>query len=489
MKVSLFTKSLEELNTGALVIGCFEDSLDELKEYHNLTEGVIKHLIEGKDFSGKLNQTCLIRLKGNINRLLLLGLGKRNEFNINKARESSGKAAVFLKDNNIKNIAIKLFPDLEPYDAAFAITEGVKLSTYLFTDFKTQNLDEVKRIESFTLFSDKIKFNEIDRAIKDALIISESVCLARDLANNPGNIATPMMLVNKSKEVARRNKLKINVLEKKDLLRLGMGGILAVNRGSANPPALIKLEYDGGGKETICFIGKGITFDSGGISLKPSNKMEEMKFDMCGGAAVIGIMQAASKLKLKNKIIGLIPTTENLPGGNAYKPGDIIKIYNGKTVEIVNTDAEGRLILADALSYAEKYNPDVVVDFATLTGACVVALGGECSAVFSNDDILCNKIIKAGDKTDEKIWRMPMFDEYKEELKSSYADLKNCGSSNAGAITAAMFLKEFTKCKRWAHLDIAGTAWVTNGKNPLKPVGGTGVGVRLAVEMLRNWKE
>jgi len=269
--------------------------------------------------------------------------------------------------------------------------------------------------------------------------------------------------------------------------RLGMGGILAVNRGSNHPPKFIILEYNGG-KETICFVGKGITFDSGGISIKPSADMDEMKFDMSGGAAVLGIMQVVSRLRLPYRIIGLVPTTENLPGGNAYKPGDIIRLYNGKTAEIINTDAEGRLVLGDALAFSKKFNPGCVIDFATLTGACVVSLGDVYSGLFSTDEDLARKIINAGEKTWELIWRLPLHEKYKDLVKSNVADIKNCGPREGGAITAAIFLKEFVDCKKWAHLDIAGTAWTKNSKDILRPQGGTGVGIRLALQLLEDWK-
>ena len=485
MKTSLFTKTIDELETNALIIGAYEDCLDELNSFSFLSEGLIKDIIEEKEFEGKLYEIYILRLKGKIKRLILLGLGKKNEFNINKSRNVSAKAAECILNLKVNDFAMKLFEGLDIYDTGFSMVEGVRLASYSYTEFKTI---KNKNIQNFILIGNKINFLELDKAIKNALVITDAVYLARDLANHPGNFATPIMLAEKAREIARKNKLRINILEKKDLEKLNMGGILAVNKGSTIPPKLIVLEYDGGGKEKICFVGKGITFDSGGISLKPSKSMEEMKFDMCGGAAVLGIMQATSKLKIKKNIVGLIPTTENLPGGNAYKPGDIIKMHNGKNVEITNTDAEGRLILADALSYAEKFNPDVVIDFATLTGACVVALGGEYTAVFSNDKNLSTKIIKSGEETGELMWEMPIVDSYLDDLKSSYADLKNCAdNSNAGAITATLFLREFTKSKRWAHLDIAGTAWVTRSKTPINPVGGTGVGIRTIIKMLKNW--
>ncbi|HLC86622.1 MAG TPA: leucyl aminopeptidase [Candidatus Nanoarchaeia archaeon] len=488
MKISLFTKPVEELQTEALVIGVYEklDNLD-FDKYNAISDGLLDELIKNKEFQGKFGKFSMLRLKGNIKRLVLVGLGKRDEFNLAKAREISGKTAVYVRDNNIKEFSFVLFDDLNPFDSAFSAVEGVRLALYYFTDFKTQNLDEIKKIERLTIIASGNNFIEIDNAIKESLVITDSVCYVRDLQNRPSNVVTPTYLANEAVSLAKKFSLKCIVFEKKDLKKFGMGGILAVNRGSDHPPKLIILEYNGG-KETICLVGKGITFDSGGISLKSSKDMDDMKFDMSGGAIVLGIMQAAARLKLPYKIVGLIPSTENLPGGNAYKPGDIIKFHNGKTAEVIDTDAEGRLVLADALAYTKKFSPSAVVDFATLTGACVVSLGDVHTGLFSNDEAFANKLISAGEKTGELVWRLPIHDKYAEHIKSNIADLKNCGPRDAGAITAAMFLREFVDCKRWAHLDIAGTAYTKNGKDVLKPYGGTGIGVKLVVEMLKNLK-
>lgn len=489
MKTILFTKDLTELKTDALVIGFYEGiGLNDAERYSDISEGLLEDLIKEKEFDGKFGKISVLRLKNKIKRLILVGLGKREEFNLNKARESAGKAAVFAREQNVKEFSILLFEDLNPYDSAYAIIEGVKLSLYQFLDFKTQGLDDIKKIQQFTLVSNGANFMDIDKAIRKALVVTEVICYVRDLQNKPSNVVTPTYLATEAKNIARKFKLKCTVLEKKNMERLGMGGMLAVNRGSDHPPKFIILEYNGG-KETICFVGKGITFDSGGISLKPSADMDEMKFDMSGGAVVLGIMQLVSKLRLPYRIIGLVPTTENLPGGNAYKPGDIIKFCNGKTAEIINTDAEGRLILGDALAFTKRFNPNCVIDLATLTGACVVSLADVYTGLFSNDEELVKKIIDAGDKTGEFVWRLPIHEKYKDMVKSSVADIKNCGPREGGAITAAMFLKEFVDCKKWAHLDIAGTAWTKNNKDVLKPQGGTGVGVRLALKLLEDWKK
>ena len=488
MKISLFTKTIEELRTQALVIPIYQDSLNDLHEYDKVSEGHIKEAIKDNEFSGKQKQICIIRLKGDIKKIILLGLGKKEEFNLNKAREAIANASVYVRDNNIKEFSLKVFNDTPIYDAAYCCVEAVKLALYQFTNYKTQELNDLKKIEQFTLIGDANNFIEIDTAVKEAIIITNAVNYVRDLQNKPSNIVTPTFLANEAIKLSEKYNIKCTILEKKDMQKLGMGGILAVNRGSDHPPKFIILEYNGG-KETICFVGKGVTFDSGGISIKPSQDMDEMKYDMSGGATVLGIMQVASNLKLPYKIIGLIPTTENLPGSSAYKPGDVVRFYNKKTAEIINTDAEGRVILADALAYSRNFNPNILIDFATLTGACVVSLGDLYTGMFTNNDELAQMLQDAGDKTGETVWRMPLNDHYKEYIKSDIADIKNCGPREAGAITAAIFLKEFIECKKWAHLDIAGTAWAKKTNNLINPNGGTGVGVRLAIELLKNLKK
>lgn len=487
MKVSLFTKELEELKTDALVIGFFDNiDSEDIQRYNNLSDGLFMELVNDKEFSGKFKQLSSIRLKGNIKRIILLGLGKREEFNLAKAREGAGKAAVYVRGLGAKEFSFVLYDDLNPYDAAFSIVEGVKLSLYQFLDFKTQNLEDIKKIEQFTLVANANNFVEVDQGIKEALVISDAVYYARDLQNNPSNVVTPTYLADEAKKLSRKFKINCKILDKRHMEKLGMGGILSVSKGSDHPPKLIILEYNPRGKKTICFVGKGITFDSGGISLKPSSKMDEMKFDMSGGATVFGIMQAVARLKSSYRVVGLIPASENLPGGKAYKPGDVVKFCNGKTAEIINTDAEGRVVLADALAYSKNFNPEVVVDFATLTGACVVSLGNVCSGMFSSDDETADKLLEVGEKSGECLWRLPLDKKYKEYIKSGVADIMNCGPRDAGAVTAAVFLQEFVECKKWVHLDIAGTAWTENNKDVLNPKGGTAVGVRLSLEFLKS---
>src|SRR3989344_8966818 len=434
MKTALFTRGLEDLKTEALVIGLYEGvDVDDTEKYNEISEGLIYSLIKDKEFTGKFGRVSMLRLKGKVKRLVLVGLGKRDEFNLNKAREAAGRAAVYVRENGVKEFSILLFEDLQPFDAAYSMVEGMRLALYQFTDFKTQGLDELRKVEQFTLVANGNNFIDIDKAIKQALVVADVVCNVRDLQNKPSNVVTPTYLANEAKRIARKCKLKCTILEERDMKRLGMGGVLAVNRGSKHPAKFIILEYNCG-KETVCFVGKGITFDSGGISIKPSADMDDMKFDMSGGAVIFGIIQAAARLKLPYRIIGLVPTTENLPGGNAYKPGDIIKLHNGKTAEILNTDAEGRLVLGDALAYSKRFNPGCVIDFATLTGACVVSLGDVYAGLFSDDDELVKKLTDAGEKTGELVWRQPLHEKYKELVKSNVADIKNVGPREGGAI-------------------------------------------------------
>jgi leucyl aminopeptidase len=311
--------------------------------------------------------------------------------------------------------------------------------------------------------------------------VADGISLARDLGNLAPNICTPTYLAEQAMDMAKTYKLKVTVLEQKDMENLGMGALLAVARGSRQPPKLIALEYWGGAKKgkPIVLVGKGVTFDTGGISLKPAAEMDEMKYDMCGAASVLGTIHAVAKMGLPVNVVGIIPATENMPGGNATKPGDVVTSMSGQTIEILNTDAEGRLILCDALAYIERYEPEAVIDIATLTGACVIALGHVASGLLSNDDELARELLDASERAVDRAWRLPLFDEYQEQLKSNFADMANIGGRAAGTITAACFLSRFTKKYRWAHLDIAGTAWKSG-----KEKGATGRPVPLLTQFL-----
>ena len=325
--------------------------------------------------------------------------------------------------------------------------------------------------------------------VKKAQIIGESVCFARDLGNHPANILTPTYLANESKRIAKANNMKCTITDVSKFEEMGLGSFYGVARGAKEPAKMIIVEYNGGSKsqKPIALVGKGLTFDTGGISLKPGARMDEMKFDMCGSATVMGVMNAVSILQPKINIIFAIGSTENMPGSDAQRPGDIVTAYNGKTIEVLNTDAEGRLVLADVLSYVDKnYNPEFMIDFATLTGAVLVALGHRASGLMGNDDKLINKIKKSSIATSEKVWELPLWDEYSKDIQGKYADIQNLGKAGAGTITAGAFLKEFVGDTPWCHLDIAGTAWGPKEPEYQPKVGATGVAVRLIYHLLEN---
>ncbi|MFQ5771006.1 MAG: leucyl aminopeptidase, partial [bacterium] len=344
--------------------------------------------------------------------------------------------------------------------------------------------------EAMFLFQKSNLEEEVQKGIQWGKVVSEAANFTRDLQNHPGNWITPTRLAEIARETAKEGGLKCDVLVKEDMEELRMGALLGVAQGSVEPPKFIVLEHNSGKAniDTIVFVGKGITFDSGGISIKPSEKMEEMKFDMSGGAAVMGALKACAQLDIPLHVVGLIPATENLPGGHSMKPGDILRTSSGKTIEIINTDAEGRLILADALDYAKRYQPRAVVDLATLTGACVVALGHYATGLFGKDSNLLSRLKQAGEKTGERLWELPLWEAYDEDIKSDYADVKNSAGRWGGAITAAAFLAKFADGYPWAHLDIAGTAW-SDKELAYVPKGGTGLGVRLMLQFLRDWVE
>ena len=457
--------------------------------------GLIQRAVTDGDFSGVKNETLLLYTHGRIpsSRVLVVGLGKKVDFDIEVARQAAGTAARKLQTLGVKSASTVLHGggsggiDIE--DAAQAVAEGSELACYRFDEYRTQS-ENKSRLRRLTVVEfDAGKVSVARRGVGAGLAIAAGTALARDLANHPGNTATPAYLARVARGVARKNGMRCQVIDEAGLRRLGMGALLAVTRGSDEPARFIILEHNKprGGKPLV-FVGKGVTFDSGGISIKPSSGMDEMKFDMCGAAAVMGAMQAVAALAIPRYIVGLIPATENLLDGKSYKPGDILKTLAGKTVEIDNTDAEGRLILADALAYAQRYKPAAIVDLATLTGACVVALGNHASGLFGNDDELAERVLAAGEKTAERVWRLPLWPEYREQLRSSVADMKNTGGRAGGAISAAAFLQEFVDDCPWVHLDIAGTAW-TSRNRPYIPRGGVGVGVRLLTQLARDWRK
>ncbi|NVN98515.1 MAG: leucyl aminopeptidase [Geobacteraceae bacterium] len=475
--------------TPALIIGCFEDSENELFiNCDAMLGGYLRRIIAGKEFCGKVNSSRLIDTLGKLQaeRLLLVGLGKKSELNVEQLRQAAGGSMQALKVARISSFASALHLSWMAKTALEAVCEGTLLGSYAFEQYKTKDRAERFNFEEMTLLQPKETDGKADIArIERTKTICEGVRLARDLVSQPGNVVTTGYLADTAMEIAARHSLGCRIYEQSELEKLGMNALLAVGKGAAEPPRLIVLEYNGCDTKgrPVVLVGKGITFDSGGISIKPGAGMEEMKTDMAGGAAVLGAMAAVAGLKLPVNLVAIVPTAENMPDGKAYRPGDVLTSLSGTTIEITNTDAEGRLILCDALHFAQKYKPTALIDLATLTGACVVALGHEASGLMGNDQRLVDALKAAGERCGERLWQLPLWDEYGEAMKSDIADLKNAGSRDGGSITAGWFLKQFVGKNRWAHLDIAGTAW-SDKHRPYSPKGATGVGVRLLIEYL-----
>ncbi len=457
-------------------------------------KGFISTLMKQGDFKGELFECRLCYTQGVLpaKRVVLTGLGKRGEFDLEKWRGAASKAGQFIRNSGIKQFAFQIesFDGFSEEEFTESFVIGLLLGVYQFNEFKTLEREKIRAIEELILLGEKDeKTKRIGNGLKTGQIISEAVCLARDLVNGPSNEVTPSVLAEKARQIAKDQSMEIQVVEVSQAEAMGMGAFVAVAKGSQEPGKFIILEYNKGkGLDTIALVGKGITFDSGGISLKPSENMDRMKEDMSGAAAVLATLEAASKLQLPLHLVGLLPATENLPSGKAYKPGDILKTLSGQTVEVISTDAEGRLILSDALTYSLRYQPKAIIDLATLTGACVVALGDYTIGLFGNDESLLKRIEEASARTREKVWRMPLWEEYFEYLKSDVADFKNVGTRAAGAIIGGIFLSKFIEKTPWAHLDIAGPASIEK-ERPYIPRGGTGVGVRLLLQLLKDWQK
>ncbi len=501
MKISVKSGAAEKEFTDVIVISLFENVKkipSELNSLDKASGGTISNLLQNKDFTGKLNETVMIPTykKSIPKRILLVGLGKATELSSDKVRQAAGTAARVIQGKKFKNPSMLLYNKTEYKGISIeeitsSVVEGVLLSLYNFTMYKTLKKEDKATINNFTLIVQKKDvLAKVKSVAKNTQTVAEAVCFTRDLVNMSGSDATPTFLANKAKEIAKKTGVKCRTLSHPDMKKLGMGGILNVSRGSSQPPKFIILEYNTRKKnnDTIVLIGKGVTFDSGGISLKPGMDMDLMKADMAGAAAVLGAFKAVSGLKPSTHIVGLIPCTENMPDGSALKPGDIIKFMSGKTVEVLNTDAEGRLILADAISYAKRYKPDAVIDIATLTGACVAALGTFATGMLGNNDELKERVNQAGKKCHERVWELPLWKEYYDLIKSNIADIKNTGGKYAGTITAACFLGEFVEDFPWVHLDIAGT-FLVEKDTPYIRKGASGVGVRLLTQLILDWKK
>lgn len=438
----------------------------------------------GKAFEGKRGQTLLLHAesRGGPRALLLIGLGKKGEVDGQACREAGLTAGAEAARLEATRFAVtsggKFALDA---DTLFALGEGCVLSSYRYK-VKTPDTKPAREVSIVSGVSGAAA------VLRRAQAVGEGANLARELGDLPGNICTPRHLKSTAASIARKGKLRFKAHDKAALKRLKYGGILAVNQGSTEPPFLLELDYKPASyKKTICIVGKGLTFDSGGISIKPGGGMEEMKYDMCGAAATLGLMQAVAASKPKGvRVIGIVGTTDNMPSGSAYKPGDVVTTGSGKTIEVINTDAEGRVVLADALYHATKYKPDAIIDMATLTGAIVVALGHEAAGLFSTDDGLTKRLVAASERSGEQVWPMPTYDAYKEAVKSRWADVRNSAGRAAGSCTAAAFLFNFTEGCAHAHLDVAGAAWEMKASHGMPP-GARGFGVRLLHDALSHW--
>lgn len=484
----------QEVDTQALVIPVFKDEKPDqgfLMDLAEATGGIVKSVIESEELKGKEGETVYLHLLNNdrikSQRLLLVGVGDQADYTRTQVSQMAGTAVRVLRNKNVKSVAIVPRLDGEPDEIASAVAEGSLMAIFEPDKYRTSE-KENRKIDRLVVTIEGAEGERLDRGIERGRIIGESVNFTRDLANEPGAYLTPTIMAERAREVANEFGLSIDVLDEDRMGQEGMGSLLSVSRGSDEPAKLIILKYtpsntvdqkDG----LLAFVGKGITFDSGGISLKPGENMELMKYDMTGGATVIGAMRAIGQLKPPIPVLGVIPAAENLPSGKATKPGDVVRAMTGKTIEVINTDAEGRLILADAIAYAKKLGATRIVDMATLTGAVSIALGDVNAAVLGTDQELIDEIIEAGSEAGEKFWQLPLDKEYSKQIKSDIADIKNVGGRKAGTITAAAFLKEFADGVSWAHLDIAGTAWGDEAK-PYRAKGPTGIAVRTLIRIV-----
>lgn len=494
MKYSINNTPLTEIDTPCLILGIFTGSryYEMVKQLDKITGGWLLKQLKRGDFSGTKGQIQYLYDPPGLSaeRILLIGCGDSGDFKEEAFFEACQTASMTLNKGGSKQ-AVSLLPaiNVARRDLPWKLQQAVYnsgIALYTFNEFKSKPESiktPLRRLELWVGHEDKNKTPAINESLRIGEALLSGVTLARNLANRPGNACTPTHLAKQARALKKQYaKMSLEVLEEADMEKLGMGAFLSVSKGSEEPGKLIVLHYNGATKKDarpLAFVGKGITFDSGGISLKPGAQMDEMKYDMGGAASVFGVLEACAQLKLPLNVVGVIAAAENMPDGRASKPGDIVKTLSGKTVEILNTDAEGRLVLCDALSYVERFNPESVIDMATLTGACIVALGHQVSAVLGNHAPLIKEILQAGQQSFDRAWELPLLDEYQKQLKSNFADMANIGGRSAGTITAASFLSRFTENYHWAHLDIAGTAWVSGEKK-----GATGRPVSLLLQWL-----
>ena len=501
MEIRVVQGDVTQVQVPALIVNLFEG----VKKPGGATgavdkalDGAISHLIADGEINGKNGENTLIHTFGKIgpSRVLVAGLGSQDNFTQERVREVMASSSRYLRKLGMERIATIAhgsgIAGLDADASAQAIAEGSTLGLYRFRNYLTKNDDGSKELDEILIVEqDSSKVGDLEKGVQRGRLMAEAAVLARDMVNEPANVLTPTRMAEIATQVAEEESLNINVLDRKHMEELGMGALLGVAKGSDQPPKLIVLEYSGdpdNSSRVLGLVGKGITFDTGGISIKPAGGMEDMKGDMAGGASVIGAMKAIGRLKPKVNVTGIIAAAENMPGGSAQRPGDVVRSMSGKTIEVINTDAEGRLVLADALYYARQIGVTNIVDVATLTGAMVVALGHACSGIMGNDQELMDRMMKVGQSTGERIWQLPMYEDYKEQLKSNVADVKNIGGKPAGSITAAQFLAEFTEDTSWAHLDIAGTYFSSKEKGYLVK-GGTGVPTRTLISLALEYAE
>ncbi len=497
MKSQAITNNFQDANVDALAVAVFKDEKANsgiLKDLDKLVGGNISSVLKSEEFKGEMGETAyfLFEAKGKntANRLLLVGAGDKTDYKVSDVGVVSGAATRFLRKRNVKSFALMPRSDGDVSDVAVGATQGVVSSQFELDKYKTQDKND-KSIDNFVLFVEGAKEKDLKDGLRRGEIIGDSMNFARDLANEPPNVLHPTEMANRAQKMAKEVGLKCEILDEKQMKKLGMGSLMSVSIGSSQPAKMIVLRYEpkkstGKKGELLALVGKGITFDTGGISIKPSEGMEAMKYDMSGGATVIGTMRAIGLLQPTVPVLGVVAAVENMPDGNASRPSDIVTAMNGKTVEILNTDAEGRLVLADAVAYAEKQGATRIVDMATLTGAVIIALGDLNTAVLGNDQDLVDEIIACGKEAGEDFWQLPISKEYSKAIKSDIADIKNIGGGRkAGTIIGAVFIQEFIKDAKWAHLDIAGTAWADNEK-PHHSKGPTAIAVRTLLKLVEK---
>jgi leucyl aminopeptidase len=492
MEVKADSRKYYEIECDALVVSVFEGEAHNegvLADLDKRIGGVLASLVENGEFAGKSGESAYVHNTGEIKarRLLLLGAGKREDFTVENVRKMAGTAARSLRSKKARTFAF-LQPsgasDLAISGSAQAATEGALWALFDADKYHTSDKTE-SHLEAMILATDGGDLDAVKTGIERGRIIAEAANFGREVINEPSNVMTPTALAQKAEELAKDFGLELDVLDEARMKELGMGSLLGVAQGSAEPAKMIVLRYTpkADSEETIAIVGKGVTFDTGGISIKPADGMEKMKYDMAGGATTLAAMRAIAQLKPSVNVIGIVPAVENMPGGRAQRPGDVVRAMTGKTIEVINTDAEGRLILADAVAYARKLGATKIVDLATLTGAVSIALGDVYVAILGNNQDWIDAVIAAGKKSGEKLWQLPLDKEYREQIKSEIADIKNVGGRKAGTITGAYFIREFVEDTPWAHLDIAGTAWNDSNK-PHLSVGPTGVCVRTLVNLV-----